>query len=112
MLFVYIVSVLASLLLGFSLRSFWAGVLALLIVLVSCDAAVYSATGGEGRYVGPVIVVSAIDKAIDILVAEKAVAEKKAEKYDRCVKHFNDKVWNPSQTIPSHKWIHVYCSQQ
>ena len=110
MLSVYIIAALASILFGFSLRSIKAGVLGLLIVLISCDAAVYSAT--QGQYVGPVLVVSAMDKAIDFITTEIAVADKKADRYNQCVKDLNNKVWNPNQTIPSHRWIHDYCSQQ
>ena len=110
MLSVYIIAVLSSLLFAFSLRSFWAGVLGLLIVLVSCDMAVYSSK--QGQYVGPVVVIRAIDNAIDSLVHEVAVAEEKTARYNQCVSRLENKVWNVNQTIPSHRWIHVYCSQQ
>lgn len=110
MLFVYIISLISSVLFGFSLRSFWAGVFSFMLVLCACDAAVYSAE--KGQYVGPVQLIHVVDKAISQVVAGVAVAEKKAAAYEKCVKNLNDKVWNPSQTIPSHRWIHDYCSQQ
>lgn len=110
MLFVYIVAVLASVLFALSLQSVRAGVLGFLIVLVSCDIAVFHSH--QGKYVGPVAVVEFTVDVMSVLLDEVAVAEKKAAAYEACVKNLNDKVWNPNQVIPSHRWIHDYCSQQ
>ena len=107
MLFVYIISLLSSVLFGYSLRSFWAGVLGFVLVLSCCDLAVNCAE--QGQYVGPVHLVNTLDKAIDELSKEMAVAEKKAAAYDRCMHHFHGKAWGANQVIPSHRSLHNQC---
>ena len=114
MLSVYIISVLASIFFGFSLQSVRAGVFSLFIILSCCDLAVMCSSAS--KYVGPTLVVQVaqetLEDAINFLTKEMAVAEKNAIRYEKCVSRLENKAWSPSQTIPSHRWIHDYCSQQ
>ena len=110
MLSVYIIALLSSVLFAYSLRSFWAGVLAFLIVLSACDVAVYCVK--QGQYVGPVRAIHVVLEVVEVVTGEIAAAEKNAIRYEECVSRLENKVWNSNQTVPSHKWIHVYCSQQ
>jgi len=110
MLSVYIISVVSAILFSLSLRSFWVGVLGFVLVISACDTAVYYS--GQAQYVGPVLAAEVVVEAIDSLTQEIAIAERKAEEYNKCVSVLENKVWNVNQTIPSHRWIHSYCKQQ
>ena len=107
MLSVYLVSILAAVLFAISLRSFWAGVLGFVLVLSSCDLAAYCAK--QGQYVGPIRLIQVVEEAINQVVVEMSVAEKKGLEYDRCMDHFLNKAWGENQTIPSQQSLHHQC---
>ena len=100
MLSVYVVSVVSAILFSLSLRSIWTGVLSLFILLSCCDLAVH--LSGGTQYVGPAL-------TIKVLASDIAVAEAKAEEYEKCMHHFNNKAWKSSEVIPSHKSLHNQC---
>ena len=107
MLSVYIVVVLSSILFGLSLRSFRVGVLSLFIVLGACDLAVYYSN--EANYVGPVLAAEVVLEVVDTVNKEMAVAEEKAEEYNRCMDYFLNKAWDENQIIPSQRSLHFQC---
>ena len=112
MLFVYVVALLSSLLLGFSLRSFWTGVLGLFIVLSSCDFAVYSAQGNQ--YVGPVaVVVEVVEVVQDFALAKKKEFEKDMEEVlfiDSYTNNCYDS--NIGSTKSSPKGLYYFCKEE
>tara|TARA_Y100000592_G_C5447256_1_gene306664 strand:+ start:138 stop:509 length:372 start_codon:yes stop_codon:yes gene_type:complete len=115
MLFVYVVALLSSLLLGFSLRSFWTGVLGLFIVLSSCDFAVYHSA--QNQYVGPVLAVEALVEVVEIL-EDFALAKKQEFQQDMeeilFIENYRNNCYdmNIRSTKSSPKGLFYFCKEE
>lgn len=115
MLFVYIVCILSSVLLGLSLQSVKAGLLGFFVILSACDTAVYSAQ--ENQYIGPVLAVEALVEIVEILedfaLAKKKEFEKDMEEVlfvDRYANNCYDS--NIRTTKSSPKGLYYYCREE
>ena len=108
MLFVYIVCILSSVLLGLSLRSFWVGVLGSLIVLCACDFAVYYTD--QNQYVGPVLVIETLE---DFALAKKQEFQQDMQEVlfiDSYTNNCYDS--NIRTTKSSPKGLHYFCQEE